>query len=121
MGGDQSQEDYTPPTDQPPWWSTDNVIRFFGDRRNTAYQRNQLQDEELNKSIAEQRAIVPDTGAAKYWYVDPRAPKNFDPMAYDESVQNHEAPNDPQSEALNQLAEALNRIGTLPQGTKPGF
>ena len=57
--------------------------------------------------------IIPDTGAAKYWYVDPSA-KPFDPMQ--SAQQTHDQPNDPQSEQLNALADALRRIGALPKG-----
>jgi hypothetical protein len=71
--------------------------------------------------------IIPDIGAGKYWYTDPRAsgvptPANaqqFDPAKYADE-QGHDKP-DPQSEELLKLQEALRRIGALPEGTQPSF
>lgn len=71
--------------------------------------------------------IKPETGAAKYWYVDPRASgvpspdggQQFNPAQYADE-QGHDKP-DPQSEELTKLQEALRRIGALPEGTQPSF
>ncbi len=65
--------------------------------------------------------IIPDTGAAKYWYVDPNASgvqspqqdQQFDPMQYADE-QGHNG-NDPKSDQINQLASALNRMYAAPE------
>jgi hypothetical protein len=117
MGGGTSEESYTAPN-PPPSLGTDAVIRYFGDRP-TQYQRSQLKGDDLEKAVAEQKVFIPETGAAKYWYVDPRAQKQFDPAEYADQ-QGHDGP-DPQSEELMKLQEALRRIGVLPEGVQPSF
>jgi hypothetical protein len=107
MGGGTSEESYTAPN-PPPSLGTDAVIRYFGDRP-TQYQRSQLKGDDLEKAVAEQKVFIPETGAAKYMYVDPRATGIPSPNA-----------RDPQSEELMKLQEALRRIGVVPEG-QTGF
>jgi hypothetical protein len=83
--------------------------------------------------------VIPQTGAGPYWYVDPNAPKNYDPMAaYRTPPEQEHETNDPVSRYINDLVstrtvpdggdelralnDALARMGgVLPEGAQPSF
>jgi len=62
--------------------------------------------------------IIPETGAAKYWYVDRGAGKPFNPMEnYDE--QGHQDMPIPLDN--RKLSDALERLGVMPKNSVPSF
>lgn len=67
--------------------------------------KNDDQDllEALRRLATPDNVIIPETGAGRYWYVDPRAG----------------APYNPASQIGYGDAQALDRLGVVPQGQNP--
>jgi hypothetical protein len=69
-----------------------------------------------------QEPIIPTTGAAKYWYVDPRATADHVEKSQDTRAQLYDLMNNyPSDTKPADAADALKRLQLLPPNASTGF